>query len=459
MFSKNLVERKRLDRTLPAIINGLSATQARSQGLIDDISDADKSTTSSHETLFVTGESDEETERVIQVSHATTTETPKPDPSSLTIPSAVSPAFPNLFSSVKPTPIGLTSAHKTQPGEVFPVSSGKNSSSFGKPSSYAISTPTLLPDAPANTADFKPQPILQDNSKILGKLNTDPGPSTGGTPVFKFVESSQNAAVSSPEPENLPNDIPEPTSENKPVHTNIAEATEPAAKIQSQAPAERNLRHPELLSYSTPFTFDPYNQDVSPIPSKPHLPLEEPKVLQGFSATGGTSLSSHDTSPISMSFASNQKLAATGNGTTVTGSSVDPRHSLTTKFTNISQPSVSLAARQANSFPTVTSIQESSTTDFRLLKQNLPLPGIDTTLDTNSEVRQGSAARTDLKGILPTNKIHLDQRSIMLSTISDGIMHNDGALLQQFVEYVIGPIIIDSVRETRDRRSWKQASQ
>lgn len=386
-------------------------------------------------------------------------EVPKPDPSSLTIPSAISPAFPNFSSPVKPTPIGLTSAHKTQPDDVFPVSSGKTSSSFGKPSSYTISTPTLLPDAPANTGVFKPQPIFQDSSKILGKLNTEPGPSTGGTPVFKFVESSQKTAVSSSEPENLPNDIPKPTSENKPVHPNLAEATEPAARIQSQAPAERSLQHQKSLSYPTPFTFDPYNQDVSPIPSKPHLLLEEPKILQDFLSTGGTSLSSQDISPIAMSFASNQKLAETGSGTTVTGSPVDPRHSLTTKIANISQPSVSLAARQTNSFPTVTSIQESSATDFRLLTQNLPLPGVDTTSDTNSEVRQGSAVRTDLKGIFPRNKIHLDRRSIILSTLSDGIMHNDGALLQQFVEYVIGPIIIDSVRETRDRRSWKQASQ
>ena len=455
MFSKTLVERKRLDRTLPAIINGLSATQARSQGLIDNTSDADKSTTTSHNTLFVTGESDEEIERIAPVSHATTTKVSKPDPSKLAIPNAISSVFPNPYSPAKPNTISLTSAPQTH-GDLLSVSPGKISSSFGKLSSYAISTPTLLPDAPANTGIFKPQSIFQDTlSKETVKLNPEPSPSTGGFPVFKFVESSQTSAISSPEPENLvvPNAIPKPTLENKPVHLDISEKTEPTATLQSRAPAERSVQHQKSLSYSTPFTFDPYNQNV---PSKPYLPLEKPKVLQDFPSTGRTSLLSQDISPISMSFASNQKLAAIGNDTTVTRSPIDPHHSMNMKTANMSQPSVSLAAPQTNSFPTVTSIQESSATDFRLLPRKLPLPGLDTALD---EVRQGSAGRTDLMGTSQTDTINLDRRSIVLSTLSNGIMHNDGTLLQQFVEYVIGPIIIDSIRETRDRRSWKQASQ
>ncbi|MCJ1476861.1 hypothetical protein MMC13_005530 [Lambiella insularis] len=36
MFSRNLVEKKRFGRTLPAIINGLSAAQARANGLVDE---------------------------------------------------------------------------------------------------------------------------------------------------------------------------------------------------------------------------------------------------------------------------------------------------------------------------------------------------------------------------------------------------------------------------------------
>ena len=410
--------------------------------------------------MFVTGESDEETKRVVQASHRTTMKVQKPDPSSFKVPSAISPIFPNSFSPAKSTQDSLTSAPQTQPGDVFPVSSGNFTSSFGKPSSYAISTPTLLPDAPASTGILKSQPLFQDSSfEEPGKLNTEPKPSTGGTPIFAFVESSRKMAVSSAELENVPNGVPKPTLQNKSIHPNVTETTEPAARIQSQTPAERSLQHQMSLCDPKPFAFDPHTQDVLPIPSKPYLPPENPKVLQDFQSASRTSLSPQGIPPISMSFASNQKLAATGNGTTLTSSSVDPRHSLTTKTANLSQPSVSLAAPQTKSFPALTSIQEPRATDSRSLPQNFPPLGLNTTFDSNSEVRQGSAVRTDPKRNCPSNTIHSGRRSIMLSTLSDGIMHNDGALLQQFVEYVIGPIIIDSIRETRDRRSWKQASQ
>ena len=385
---------------------------------------------------------------------------PKPDPSSLKTTSAISPIFPSSFSPAKPTPIGLTSAPKTRPSDVFPVSSGNISSSFGKPSSYAISTPTLLPDAPANTGIFKPQPPFQDSSfKEPGKLIKGPNPSTGGTPVFEPVDSSQNIAVSSPEPGNLTSGVPKPTLQNKHIYINIGENTEPPARVQSQAPAENNLQYQKSLSYPTPLSFDPNNQDVTPISSQPHLPLEKPKILQNFPSTGRTLLSPQDIPPISRSFASNQKIAAAGNGTTVNGSSVDPRHSLTRGIANLSPPSVSLAALQTNSSPNVTSIQESSATDLCLLPQNLPPPDLNTRLDATIDVSQDSAVRTNLPGTFMTKTIHTDQRSIMLTALSDGIMHNDGALLQQFVEYVIGPIIVDSIRETRDGRSWKRASQ
>ncbi|KAL8794910.1 MAG: hypothetical protein Q9195_002622 [Heterodermia aff. obscurata] len=457
--SKNLlVEPKRLNRTLPAIINGLSAAEARSHGLIDDVSDADKPTTSSHETLFVSGESDEETEMITPVSHVATMNIPKTDPSSLRTPSAVSPIFPNPFSPAKPIPTGLTSTAQTQPSDVFQVSSGKISSSFGKPSSHAISTPILLPGAPPSTGIFQPQPLLPDKSfRDSEKPNTEPNPSRRGVPTFELVGSSWNIAVSSPEPEHLPNGIPRPTVQSKSFHSNIAETTKPAAGIQGQASAERSLQPQESLSYQKPFTFDPSNQDVPQIPPKQHLPQEKPKILQDFLSTGRTSLSSQEIPPISLSFPSNQELAATANGNTVARRSVDPRLSLATDTANISQPSATLATPQTNSSPNVTSIQESSAAGFRFLPQNLPLAGLNTISDTNFEVRQGPAGRKDLQGTFPTNTIHSDRRSFILSTLSDGIMLNDGALLQQFVEYVIGPIITDAIRETRDGRSWKQA--
>ena len=378
---------------------------------------------------------------------------PEPNPRSLTIPSAISPIFPNSFSPAMPSSSSLTSTPQTQPSDVFARTPRNGLSSFGKPSFFTMGTPTPLPDAPTSTGISKPHPHVQDIS--FKESTKEPRPSIGETPVLQFGGSIRNLAVPSPQEESIPNSIRKPMLQNKPVHASIAGTTKPASNIQGQTPAERSLQHQKSLSYPTPFT----TQDVLLTPSKPYLPLEQPKVLQDFPSTGRTSLSSQGTPPISTSFASNEKVAATGNGTTATGSSVHPPDSLTTRTMNISQPSVTLADPQTEISPTVNNIQESSATDSRLLPENPPLSGLDTTLKNNSEVRQGSAVRTDPKRNFPTLTIHSDPRSIMLSTLSDGIMHNDGALLQQFIEYVIGPIIIDSIRETKDRRSWKQASQ
>ena len=53
-FSFNLVEQKRRARTLPAIVNGLTAAQAQAQGLImEDDTDNEESSTNNDESLFL----------------------------------------------------------------------------------------------------------------------------------------------------------------------------------------------------------------------------------------------------------------------------------------------------------------------------------------------------------------------------------------------------------------------
>ena len=58
IFSKTLVEIKRLDRTLPAVINGMSASQAQPQGFVEKLDDTETASTADSEPLFIDGESD-----------------------------------------------------------------------------------------------------------------------------------------------------------------------------------------------------------------------------------------------------------------------------------------------------------------------------------------------------------------------------------------------------------------
>ncbi len=53
-FSRNLVEQKRRGRTLPAVINGITASEAQAQGLVaEDYSDNDGSASANDESLFL----------------------------------------------------------------------------------------------------------------------------------------------------------------------------------------------------------------------------------------------------------------------------------------------------------------------------------------------------------------------------------------------------------------------
>ena len=47
----------------------------------------------------------------------------------------------------------------------------------------------------------------------------------------------------------------------------------------------------------------------------------------------------------------------------------------------------------------------------------------------------------------------------MVDEICEAVMHDDEGLLQQFVEYMIGPIMTSSIHQIEDEQSWKQASQ
>lgn len=47
----------------------------------------------------------------------------------------------------------------------------------------------------------------------------------------------------------------------------------------------------------------------------------------------------------------------------------------------------------------------------------------------------------------------------MLSELADAVMRDDHGLLQQFLEYTIGPLITSSMAQLQDEQSWEEASQ
>ena len=53
----------------------------------------------------------------------------------------------------------------------------------------------------------------------------------------------------------------------------------------------------------------------------------------------------------------------------------------------------------------------------------------------------------------------LDPESSVSNELANAVMHDDNGLLQQFLEYTVGPMIISSIAQLQDERSWEEASQ
>ena len=47
----------------------------------------------------------------------------------------------------------------------------------------------------------------------------------------------------------------------------------------------------------------------------------------------------------------------------------------------------------------------------------------------------------------------------MSNELANAVMRDDNGLLQQFLEYTVGPMITSSIAQVQDERSWEEASQ
>ena len=53
----------------------------------------------------------------------------------------------------------------------------------------------------------------------------------------------------------------------------------------------------------------------------------------------------------------------------------------------------------------------------------------------------------------------LDPESSVSNELANAVMHDDHGLLQQFLEYTVSPMIMSSIAQLQDERSWEEASQ
>ena len=59
----------------------------------------------------------------------------------------------------------------------------------------------------------------------------------------------------------------------------------------------------------------------------------------------------------------------------------------------------------------------------------------------------------------PIGDTQLDPERSVLNELAHAVMRDDHGLLQQFLEYTVGPLITSSMAQLHDERSWEEAGQ
>ena len=528
VFSKTLVEAKRLGRTLPAIINGISATQAQTRGLVEDASDLEESSVPHRDSLFVTGDSDEEFEaprrsgtilekretRAFDLNPSTTSTkpfspsvtfgTPQHTAAPTTVtspfgkPSPVSSSKPILTAFGKPSTAGASATASfsfgksassnsfTTPSSI--VGSGptintqaNTSAAFGKPVSTALNVPprasTSLPasdtqklspaaDRQPSTSQFqlKPDPAELVETKTTKPASpfslssgtpTTPGlPSTSPftLPKYSFGTSPLfNSRASSPTPDasrsGSPYDrakerVPAISQEPHMAHPTLTPTTQPLPNLNPQLatpkPTDSIFQISTAPSYQPPF--------VSAEQPSPPQHLSSPKQRFTFAESHGSE--KPDPPASTFSFTPSPPKPTTGASLPQATVGLDSSQTSTTKF-NLTPPLI-----QPPQLPSSVELTPNS-------NKNSAPPNADIFLRPSTADGEGSTT-----GFFPSpapvpkpRTKRSDARPAALNALSEALMLDDEGLLQQFIEYTIGPIVGTAIRRVEEERSWQQARQ
>ncbi|KAL8866134.1 MAG: hypothetical protein Q9174_006476, partial [Haloplaca sp. 1 TL-2023] len=487
IFSMRLVEQKRHGRTLPAIVNGLTAAQAHSQGLVEEFSENDNSSKRSSRRSSV---SDDEESLFLPNGHKTT----KPSPDPMT--NGLAPTEPK---SQRTTLNGIT---KQGPASnTSPPSSESSSSAQPKPfgsnvslSSGFFGQPTVITPSQAPVHPFASQ------SPFFGNSNADPSngkrePDPKINP-FKFTNNSNPSATASsmqdgPTPKANPISF-FPTSTS--TVTDQA-ATKPISTTTSTTPAKSifdfksaSTSEPPKFSFGTSPLFNggsvadtPQNQESSahkaPVGSSlgANKPINQdfgPQQLPPNTHSSSPFISTESfTSPFSQLPTSSQNKEPFLPQPSKTPFSSFPPGSGTptpTEPLSTGQPqrptfgsSSNLPRAVEKPLETFETQNPSSPLDWSKKGSFFPAPEttafIPTALTSNTPRSLSPLSSAKPQSPFEAAKPLTDQRPRILDALAEGLMMDDPGLLQQYIEHAIGPIVYDAFREVEDEKSWERA--
>ena len=411
IFSKNLVERKRLGRTLPAVINGLSASQARANNLVEHLATTGDSPAlkEMEEPLFFSDGSDGSLSDPKSSPNTASSETEQKTTdaasidSSTKLPSPMGARDSFLFTNFPSTNVNQPSSLIPQPATVPRTSSTSNEDpKINIPTSNEASHPSGVfeqrSQAPApSRGTFGQSSIL---SNLTAKANTNgfdnPASLTNANTLQDQSVSGTNIPTSA---SNMPSSLffpvkkPEATSDN--LH---GSTTQPLKLFSSSSSSPGSPLFTNVTAPSTS-TFTPQ----SPFYSPPPIPAKH---------------------ALDISSKANPAIS---------GSTPFLQHSVQ----NTHQPSESPKVISNVSKPS--------------WLQSLTLPP--------------STFKSTFLPTAPTNHLatielpKIDPRPKILEQIANTVMRKNDGLLEQFIEYTLGPIVLKAIDQNKLERSREEAGQ
>lgn len=462
---------------MPAVINGLSASEAQAQGLVQDPVGTMSSPGSNEESLFITGHSDDDAKKGTQEAY---TSQPKVD--FLKKPAGLDPSAqpfvppPTIFGtpSSKPNPFAkvgtfglptpLTSA--SQPSNASatlkpstPNSSGSNP--FDKPPKF-----NFRPDKTAT--DTKDSSTLAPNTTppaapLVQESTTPEGPplATFKVPVpfemdVKLVKNfvgtgheggkPSNEPISSPQPPNNKNFSPQVSLAPSAQATNRTATN--SVPLQWPKPPETTKTATTTGSFNTPFFQWP----------KPNTATQALQINQNL-----TSISEAPKSPKTQELSSpfaflNEPVPSTADNFKTSSPFPAP---------NNNSPPVDPSGLSSHSAPSQTTPRlpkldltqpatESSKNSQELASKLTPVQQLPSLPELRQFPFKPATTPAEQAKIKPPTP---DPRPAILEDLTNSLMMGENGLLHQFIEYTLSSVVKNAFRQVEDEQSWKRAGQ
>ena len=473
------------------MVNGLSAAQAKSQGFIEEASDADTASVANSEPLFV-GESDNESVssrsgsrsppdirdvngQAPQLNPAANPFEPKPTTTTSTRPNPFQTA--TTFGKPSGTPIQTNStpvfgsnskstnqaAHNpfeskdTPKFNFFPLENGSKPKEFKdapsvsgtkEPSNAGFPTSQLSsePSETSNGAVLSPFAPSIDKKTTFGQPSTIFPPTTTGSEQTKVAAENLSTPSATAVP-SKPKSVFDLATASSAPHV-FSFGTSPlfgSAERDSKShdTTSRSLQSSENNNLSVPV---PQQKDTAiKLPSSQTLSSPQSTSFNPFPPSNSISKETSLPQAVSPKSTDSNRPSMPTPASQFNSRSSQPFPAFPSSTAPVFQPRLSpLSTKPAQATRTPNSVFEHTTSNSRSFSKS-------------PATKRSDPQPSQEHSSLTTSQ--LDPKSVALDQLSRSMLLEDNGVIQHFIEFTVGPIIKASIAQFNDELSWKEASQ